>query len=112
MEDIILHVFPVETSKAVGFRKMEPTGPAGVRYGLYLPAKGETLITYGQLVDIVETQIINSPLFPWKISFININDGDYKNISKTLLAGYLQEFPLAKCCRITCSASFIFGVGV
>lgn len=112
METVILHVFPVEMSKAVGFRKMEPTGPAGLRFGLYLPAKGETLITYGQLVDIIETHIIDSPLFPWKISFISINHGEYKEESSILLAQYLQEFPLTEDCRITCPASLIFGDGL
>lgn len=112
METVILHVFPVEMSKAVGFRKMEPTGPAGLRFGLYLPAKGENLITYGQLVDIVETHIIDSPFFPWKISFVNINPGEYKKESSILLAQYLQDFPLTEDCRINCPATLIFGDGL
>lgn len=112
METVTIEVFAVDMSKAVGFRKIEPTGPAGIRFGLYLPSKAENLITYGQLTDIVETHILNSPLFPWEIGYIHINPGDYKNSSSTLLAQWLQDFPLAKDCRISCPASLIFGDGL
>lgn len=109
METVSIEVFAVEMSKAVGFRKMEPIGPAGLRFGLYLPAKGESLITYGQLVDIVETHIIDSPLFPWKISHINIDLGDYKDISSMILATHLQDFPVTDDCRVNCPLSLIYG---
>lgn len=112
METVTIEVFAVDMSKVVGFRKMGPTGPAGLRFGLYLPSKGEPLITFGQLMDIVETHIVNSPLFPWKISYIHINAGQYSNNSSILLAQYLQEFPLTDDCRISCPASLIFGDGL
>lgn len=112
METVTVEVFAVEMSKAVGFRKIEPTGPAGLHFGLYLPAKSEKLITYSQLVDILDTHLIESPLFPWKISYIHINAGDYKEISSILLAQYLPELPLSADCRISCPASLIFGDGL
>lgn len=112
METVTIEVFAVDMSKAVGFRKMEPTGPAGLRFGLYLPSKGEPLITFGQLMDIVETHIMNSPFFPWKISYININPGDYSSDSSILLAQYLPELRLSEDCRINCPASLIFGDGL
>lgn len=109
METVTLEVFAVEMSKAVGFRKMEPTGPAGVRFGLYLPAKGESLTRYGQLVGILSTHLIGSPLFPWEISNININPGDYKDISIMILTTHLQDFPVTDDCRINCPLSLIYG---
>ncbi|ARB11676.1 hypothetical protein CB7_223 [Pectobacterium phage vB_PatM_CB7] len=112
MKTVTIEVFAVDMSKAVGFRKMEPTGPAGLRFDLYLPSKGEPLITFDQLMGIVETHIVNSPLFPWKISYIHINPGDYNEDSSILLAQYLQEFPLTEDCRISCPASLIFGDGL
>lgn len=112
METVTIEVFAVDMSKAVGFRKMEPTGPAGLRFGLYLPAKGEKLTRFGQLVDILDTHLIDSPLFPWKISYIHINPGDYKEDSSILLAQYLPELPLSADCRISCPASLIFGDGL
>ena len=112
METVTIEVFAVEMSKAVGFRKMEPTGPAGLRFGLYLPAKGESLTRYGQLVDILDTHLIDNPLFPWKISYVHINEGDYKEDSSILLAQYLPELPLSADCRISCPASLIYGDGL
>lgn len=109
METVTIEVFAVEMSKAVGFRKMEPTGPAGLRFGLYLPAKSEALITYSQLVDILDTHLIDSPLFPWRISYVHINDGDYAENSSILLAQFLPELPLSTDCRISCPASLVFG---
>lgn len=112
METVTIEVFAVEMPKAVGFRRMEPTGPAGLRFGLYLPSKNETLITYSQLVDILDTHLIESPLFPWKISYVHINDGAYKEASSILLAQYLPELPLSEDCRISCPASLVFGEGL
>lgn len=109
METVTIEVFAVDMSKAVGFRKMEPTGPAGIRFGLYLPSKAESLITYGQLVDIVENNILDSP---WKIGYIYINPGDYDTDSSILLAQWLQDFPLKGDCRINCPASLIYGGGL
>lgn len=109
METVTIEVFAVDMSKAVGFRKMEPTGPAGLRFGLYLPSSAEKLITFPQLVDIVETHIINSPLFPWEISYIHINSGDYAKDSSILLAQWMIDFPLTKDCRINCPASLVYG---
>lgn len=112
METVTLHVFSVDTPKAVGFRKMEPPSPVGLRFALYLPSNEDTLTTYGQLVDIVTKQIIDSPLFPWKISYININYGDYCEDSSIVLAQYLQDFPMTHDCRINCPASLVFGGGL
>lgn len=112
METVTLEVFAVEISKCVGLRQMEPTGPAGVCFGLYLPAKGENLINYRQLVDMGEECLIDSPLFPWKISYVHINHGDYKEDSSVFLAQHLPEMPLSEDCRISCPSSLIFGRGL
>lgn len=112
MENVIVEVFAVDMAKAVGFRPIEPTGPAGIRFGLYLPSKEENLTTYGQLAEILETKVIDNILFPWKIGYIHINYGDYKKISSIVLSQYLQDFPLSKDCRINTPASLIFGEGL
>lgn len=112
MKTAIIEVFCVDMPKAVGFRKIEPTGPAGIRFGLYLPCKNQRLIRFGQLAGIVDDHILNGYAFPWKISYININPGDYSSDSSILLAQYLPELPLSEDCRISCPASLIFGDGL
>lgn len=110
MKTVTLEVFAVDMAKAVGFRRIEPTGPAGVRFGLYLPSDVETLTTYLQLVDIVKNHIADSFRFPWGIGYIHINPGSYAKVSNLLLAQWVQEFPLAEDCRISSPAELFCGL--
>lgn len=112
MENVTLEVFAVDMPKAVGFRRMEPNGPAGIRFGLYLPSSEEGLTSYSQLAELVETMIVDSPVFPWRVGFVNIHNGNYAQASSILLAQYIQDFPLAKDCRISCPAKLIYGEGL
>lgn len=109
METVTLEVFSVDDALAVGFRKIKPAGPAGERFGLYLPPKKEKLTTFGQLTDIAERKIIDNVLFTQEISFITIHDGDYNIDSVILLSQWMQDFRMSADCRISCPASLIYG---
>lgn len=111
METVALEVFAVDMAKAVGFRRVEPTGPAGIQFGLYLPSYKECLTKYGALDDIFECQILNTSLFPWDFSYIHIHPGEYKEDSRIILAQYLPELPFSEDCRLSGPVALILWDG-
>lgn len=111
METVSLEVFAVDMAKAVGFRRVEPTGPAGIQFGLYLPSWKEGLMNYSALADIFEDHILNPLLFPWDFSYVHIHPGEYKEDSRILLAQYLPELPFSGDCRLSGPVALILWDG-
>lgn len=109
MKTAILEVYAVDMAKAVGFRRIEPTGPAGERFGLYLPSIVERLTDFGQIVHIIGNKIMDPAAFPYSFSYVTINSGHYARNSKKALAMCLCHFPMTEDCRINAPVSFVLG---
>lgn len=109
MKTAILEVFAVDMAKAVGFRRIEPTGPAGDRFGLYLPSMAEPLVNFGTLIELMENKIMDPLYFDLHFSYITIHSGDYGRDSKNALGLCLVDFPMTKDCRLNSPISFLYG---
>lgn len=111
MKKAILEVAAVDDESLVGFRRIEPTGPAGERFGLFLPSSkiGLENIAFGELAAIVENNIGFGSKFDYKFSYIHIGEDRFNQDSIDLIVGWINDFPRAPDCRISLPFSLLYG---
>ena len=109
----VLDIIATPTPLAVGFRKQREDGPDSRRWVLYLPDnEASGLISYGQLVEIVEVRLLDRDLFSESFDYITIHDGPYSKAASIFLAEYMADFPMTDSCRLNVPARFVFGEGL
>lgn len=111
MKTAILDIFAVDDEDLIGFREILPTGPAGTRFGLYLPSTKVEEQTLGYIAAIVEDQVIDPGNFDYRFSYIHVfGDIDaYNEDSINIMVNWLKDFPKSGDCRISLPFSILYG---
>lgn len=111
MKTAILDIEAVDDEDLVGFREMLPTGPAGTRFGLYLPSTKLEEGARGYIAAILEDQVIDPKNFDYRFSYIHVF-GDlesYNDDAISIMVNWMKDFPKTRDCRISLPFSLLYG---
>lgn len=111
MKTAILDIMAVDEEDLVGFRQMLPSGPAGTRFGLYLPSTKVEEGILGYIAAILEEQVIDPKNFDHRFSYIHVfgDLADYNEDSISIMVNWMKDFPKTGDCRISLPFSILYG---